>query len=59
MRMCGIQGRSERVRKTSPPSGFDPQMFQPVASGYAGYEILAVLELYAVLEEILLGLLDP
>jgi hypothetical protein len=58
-RMCGIRGRSGRARKTSPPPGFDPQTFQPVASGCAGYEILAVLESYAVQEEILLGLLDP
>ena len=41
------------------PPGFDPQTFQPVASGYAEYGILAVLEMYAVLEEILLALLDP
>jgi hypothetical protein len=27
----GPQGRSERVRKISPPSGFDPETVQPVA----------------------------
>ena len=31
-RLGGHQGRSERVRKISPPPGFDPQ---PVASRYA------------------------
>jgi hypothetical protein len=28
----GPQGRSGRVRKTSPPLGFDPRTVQPVAS---------------------------
>ena len=31
------QGRSERVRKISPPPGFDPRTFQPVASRYIDY----------------------
>jgi hypothetical protein len=31
-RMSGPQGRSERVRKISPPSGFDPRAVQPVVS---------------------------
>ena len=29
-----IQGRSRRVRKTSPPPGFQPRIVQPVASRY-------------------------
>ena len=29
---CGPQGRSEQVRKISPPPGLDPQTVQPVAS---------------------------
>jgi hypothetical protein len=29
-----LQGRSGRVRKTSPPTGFDPRTVQPVASCY-------------------------
>ena len=33
-RVFGPQGRFGRVRKTSPPPGFDPQTVQPVASRY-------------------------
>jgi hypothetical protein len=33
-RLGGPQGRSERVRKISPPSGFDPRTVQPVVSRY-------------------------
>ena len=35
----GPQGRSGLVRKISPPSGFDPRTFQPVASRYTGWTI--------------------
>jgi len=38
-RLCGPQGRSGRVRKISPPSGFDPRTVQPVASRYADCSI--------------------
>ena len=31
-RLGGPQGRSGRVRKISPPPGFDPRTVQPVAS---------------------------
>ena len=31
-RLDGPQGRSGRVRKISPPLGFDPRTVQPVAS---------------------------
>jgi len=31
-RLGGTQGRSGRVRKISPPPGFDPRIVQPVAS---------------------------
>jgi hypothetical protein len=34
------QGRSGRVRKISPPSGFDPRTIQPVASRYTNYATL-------------------
>jgi hypothetical protein len=34
-RLGGPQGRSGRVRKISPPPGFDPQTVQPIASHYA------------------------
>ena len=33
-RLGGPQGRSGWVRKISPPLGFDPRPFQPVASRY-------------------------
>ena len=34
-RLSGSKGRSGRVRKISPPPGFDPRTIQPVASRYA------------------------
>ena len=37
----GYQGRSGRVRKISPPPGFDPRTVQPVASRYTDWAILA------------------
>ena len=40
-RLGGPQGRSGRVRKISPPPGFDPRTVQPVASRYTGYAIPA------------------
>jgi hypothetical protein len=33
-RLGGPQGRSEQVRKISPPPGFDPRTVQPVTSHY-------------------------
>jgi hypothetical protein len=33
-RLGGPKGRSERVRKISPPPGLDPRTVQPVASRY-------------------------
>jgi hypothetical protein len=35
------QGRSERLRKFSPPLGFDPRTVQPVASRYTDWAIPA------------------
>jgi len=35
-RLGWSQGRSGRVRKISPPPGFDPRTVQPVASCYTG-----------------------
>ena len=35
------QGRSGRVRKISPPQGFDPRTVQPVASRYTDWAIPA------------------
>ena len=40
-RLGGPQGRSGRVRKISPPPGFDPRTVQPVASGYTDWAIPA------------------
>jgi hypothetical protein len=37
----GPQVRSGRVRKISPPLGFDPRIVQPVASRYTDYAIPA------------------
>jgi hypothetical protein len=40
-RLGGPQGRSERVRKISPPAEFDPPTVQPVASRYTDWAIPA------------------
>jgi len=40
-KLGGHQGRSGRVRKISPPSGFDPWTVQPVASRYTDYAVPA------------------
>ena len=40
-RLGGPQGRSGRVRKISPPPGFDPRTVQPVGSRYTDYAIPA------------------
>ena len=40
-RLGGPQGRSGRVRKISPPPGFDPLTVQPVASRYTDWAIPA------------------
>jgi hypothetical protein len=40
-RLVGLQSRSERVGKISPPSGFDPRTVQPVPSRYTDYAIPA------------------
>ena len=38
-RLSGPQGQSVRVRKISPPPGFDPRTVQPVASRYTDWGI--------------------
>ena len=48
-RLGGPQGRSGRVRKISPPPGFDPRTFQPVASRYTDCAIPAHTILQALL----------
>jgi hypothetical protein len=40
-RLGGPQGRSGRMRKISPPPGFDPRTVQPVASRYTDWAIPA------------------
>ena len=35
-RLGGPQGRNGRVRKNSPPQGFDPRTVQPAANCYPG-----------------------
>jgi hypothetical protein len=40
-RLGGPQGRSGRLRKISPPPGFDPPTVQPVASHYTDWAIPA------------------
>jgi hypothetical protein len=40
-RLGGPQGRSGRLRKISPPPGFDPRTVQPVASRYTDWAIAA------------------
>jgi hypothetical protein len=44
-RLGGPQGRSGRMRKISPPPGFDPRTVQPVASRYRGPRRVTVLTL--------------
>jgi len=38
-RLGGPKGRSGRVRKISPPTGFDPRTIQSVASRYTDYTV--------------------
>ena len=40
-RLGGLQGRSVRVRKISPPPVFDPRTVQPIASRYTDWAIPA------------------
>jgi hypothetical protein len=40
-RLGGPRSRSGYVRKISPPPGFNPRTFQPVASRYTDYAIPA------------------
>jgi hypothetical protein len=41
--MGWLQGRSGRLRKISPPPGFDPRAVQLVTSRYTNYAILAYM----------------
>jgi len=43
-RVSGAQDQSGRVRKISPPRGFDPRTLQPVVSQYTDYAIPAPLQ---------------
>jgi hypothetical protein len=42
-RLGGPRSRPGKVRKISPPPGFDPRTFKPVASCYTRYAIPAPL----------------
>jgi hypothetical protein len=42
-KLGGPQGRSGRLRKISPPPGFDPRTVQPVASSYTDWAIRALI----------------
>ena len=41
-KLAGPQGQSGRMRKISPPPGFDPRTVQPVASRYTDWTIVAL-----------------
>ena len=43
-RLGGPQGQSGRVRKISPPPGFDPRTVQPVVSRYTDWDIPTQLQ---------------
>ena len=45
-RLGGPQGRSGRVRKISPPPGFDPRTVQPSASSYTDWDSPAAFTRY-------------
>jgi hypothetical protein len=47
-RLGGLQGRSGRVRKISPPPGFDPRTVQPVASRYTDCAIETCRRIYCI-----------
>jgi hypothetical protein len=47
-RLGGLQGRSGRLRKLSPPTEFDPPTFQPLASSYTDCGIPAPNLLFTV-----------
>ena len=56
-RRGGSQGRSGRVRRISPPPGFDPRTVQPVASRYTDWAIPAHESMLLVLIMNLVGFL--
>jgi len=49
-RLGGPQGRSGRVRKISPPPGFDPRTVLPVASRYTDWAIPALAFIFAIIK---------
>jgi len=52
-RLCGPQGRSRQVRKISPPPGFDPRTFQPIASRYNDCAKRPTSWMYNVLKDVI------
>ena len=55
-RLGGPQGRSGQVRKNSPPSGFDPQTVQPIASRYTDWATRPITYSYCYMENLNLSL---
>ena len=51
-RLGGLRGRYGRLRKISPPPGFDPRTVQPVASRYTDWAIAAHKRRKGVLNQI-------
>jgi hypothetical protein len=51
-RLGGPQGRSGRLRKISPPPGFDPQTIQLVTSRYTDWVIPALDNIWVFFENL-------
>jgi len=53
-RLGESQGQSGRVRRISPPSGFDPRTVQPVASRYTDYAVpdYNVIRIWAINKQV-------
>ena len=56
-RLGGLQDQSGRVRRNSPPPGFDPRTVQPVARRYADWAIPAYIIIISIILLLLLLLL--
>jgi hypothetical protein len=54
-KLGGAQGRSEQMRKISPPPEFDPRAVQPVASRYTDYAIKAHIFLTVTINKIIVS----
>ena len=54
-KLGGPQGRSEQVRKISPPPGFDPRAVQPVENRYTNYVFPAHIFLTVTVNKIMVS----